>query len=594
MAQICVLFDSPAAPAWKLRLLERLRTIPDARLQVVAQSKGTKPRTDLGLLSPLLKNVAIQSGVLPGEATGAVPLGCDYVVDLRDEQTPLETAASILSFRFGSSKALPYAYEALHGQLATAEMICRDARGYRVMRSARFIFGIRYRRLLERVFSVAIKWPSQYIQTKNNESGALRSIPYEAEKRPTWWRLASDTAMLGLGLAHRAVQYALQTAFVEGTWNVGVLNAAIADVVKSGVTSEGAKWLLPMGDFAADPFVIESDGKRRILYESYDRRDRKAAIRSVEFGHKDTIADDKLAIDRDSHLSYPFVFELDGERWCIPENSAEPGVRAYRLDTGGMPSGEPVLMLPEIRACDATLLRHDGRLWLFCTRADKGPNEALYLYSAPSLTGPWEAHVANPVKIDVGSARPAGALFYHEGELYRPGQDCIKNYGAAIVIHRVSRLTRTHFDEEPVARIEPAAPYPRGVHTLTVLDTERIVVDGLRTYLTLGKILRRLAAITKRKKRSNAQSVSLELETVDSTEPSAANRFELSAALGPSAPLKRARAGRRTRAILHPLVFRNRRLWRRLGYHAARPKRRAAVHSKPLLPSNRYRSICAL
>jgi len=95
---------------------------------------------------------------------------------------------------------------------------------------------------------------------------------------------------------------------------------------------------------------------------------------------------------------------------------------------------------------DPTVVRHDGRWWMFCTNPD-APNHELHAFHAQRLAGPWIAHARNPVKVDVRSARPAGTPFYAAGALHRPAQDCGGGYGRRVVINRVDALTPTEFDE---------------------------------------------------------------------------------------------------------------------------------------------------
>jgi hypothetical protein len=104
------------------------------------------------------------------------------------------------------------------------------------------------------------------------------------------------------------------------------------------------------------------------------------------------------------------------------------------------------------------------------------------------------------VKHDLGSARPAGTPFWHQGALYRPAQDCRRTYGGAVVIHRVVRLTPEEFAEAPVARLDPnpAWPWHDGVHTLsaagdfTLLDAKRITFLPAEFRRVLRRKLRRL------------------------------------------------------------------------------------------------------
>jgi hypothetical protein len=139
-------------------------------------------------------------------------------------------------------------------------------------------------------------------------------------------------------------------------------------------------------------------------------------------------------------------------------------------------------MLENLEVFDPTIAEIDGRWWLFCARGELGAStwEELHLFHAPTPLGPWTPHRRNPVKSDVRSARPAGRLFQHAGEWYRPAQDCSVRYGYAMSINRITRLTPTEYDEVVVQHIAPDwSANLIGTHTLNAAG-RLTVVDGMR------------------------------------------------------------------------------------------------------------------
>jgi hypothetical protein len=142
----------------------------------------------------------------------------------------------------------------------------------------------------------------------------------------------------------------------------------------------------------------------------------------------------------------------------LPETAGHRTVELYRAERF---PGEWTLdrvLLRDVTATDATLLRHGGRWWLFVAVAADGgrPVDELCLFSSDSLQGEWEPHPLNPVVSDVRSARPAGRIFSRNGDLIRPAQDCSEAYGGRLVFNRIEVLSPTEYREEPVGLIEPA------------------------------------------------------------------------------------------------------------------------------------------
>lgn len=163
------------------------------------------------------------------------------------------------------------------------------------------------------------------------------------------------------------------------------------------------------------------------------------------------------------------MFERDGEIWLIPESASAGGFDLYRASQ--FPDRwTHEARLVEGRLHDPTLFEYGGLLWLAAgSEAFQSSTwDALSLFYAPSLKGPWRAHAKNPVRIDARSARPAGAPWTSDGVLYRPAQDCSGGYGGKLAVQKVLDLTPETFRETTVGFIS-FAPNSRllGPHTLS-------------------------------------------------------------------------------------------------------------------------------
>lgn len=134
---------------------------------------------------------------------------------------------------------------------------------------------------------------------------------------------------------------------------------------------------------------------------------------------------------------------------------------------------------------DASVLRHQGKWWMFyspaTTRASKINH--LHVAFAGQLGGPWHSHMLNPVHRDAASSRPGGTPIEHEGAILLPVQDCSCTYGGAIRALRIEQLSETAFAASvgsPISPLPDFAPCNEGLHTMsacgpvTMINTKRI------------------------------------------------------------------------------------------------------------------------
>lgn len=235
----------------------------------------------------------------------------------------------------------------------------------------------------------------------------------------------------------------------------------------------------PAGRTWADPFPIERDGRWFVFFEDLPFDKGRAHISVIEVGRDGRWSQPRAVLERDYHLSYPFLFELEGRLYMIPETAQNRTVEAYRcVEFPGRWELERVLV-DGVRLADATLHRGADRWWMFANGAPGASrvfDDELHIFHAEHPLGEWRAHARNPVKSDARCARPAGRLYWRGGALYRPAQVCAPSYGAGIAIHRVLRLSPMEYAERVVERIFPAADGLLGLHTvnrageLTVVD----------------------------------------------------------------------------------------------------------------------------
>jgi hypothetical protein len=283
----------------------------------------------------------------------------------------------------------------------------------------------------------------------------------EGALRPSRW-----AARAAKGAKQRAVQGVYRALCHAPHWRVGWRRGEGfgADGLADGwndLPDDGQR-------FYADPFPIVWRGRTFLFVEEFEHRRGKGIISAVEFGPQGPLGAPQPALESDVHLSYPFVFERDGEVWMVPESGTAGTIDLYRALDFPFSWKREATLASGIVASDATLIEWAGRWWMFATVRDGGGafSDALWLWSAPDFRGPWTAHPRNPVLIDIASARPAGRMFAAGGALYRPVQDCRAGYGAALGFARVDRLDEGGYAQTLQSVIRPGASWPgRRLHT---------------------------------------------------------------------------------------------------------------------------------
>lgn len=290
----------------------------------------------------------------------------------------------------------------------------------------------------------------------------------------------------------------LHNLFYTVKWNVGVAKMPVADFLGQPKNVEVA-WMKESkaNNFYADPFAFVDNDKIEIYFEEFIGSKRKAFISKSVFANNSFSSPEKI-FESEVHLSYPFVFEFNNKKYCLPETHELNEIALYELLTPTLSKGEGAVTFKKVKVLienfagvDSTLVQWNNRWWLFCAnKMNKRVDVDLYIFYADDLLGIWNPHPANPVKSDRNSARPGGTPFIHDRKLFRPSQDSSAVYGGRIVINEIIKLNEKEFKENPVAFVEPSqlnGIYKDGLHTLSAAGNYT-VVDAKRRVFTLRNL----------------------------------------------------------------------------------------------------------
>jgi roadblock/LC7 domain-containing protein len=289
---------------------------------------------------------------------------------------------------------------------------------------------------------------------------------------------------LGLGAVVRTYEEFLK----EEKWTIGIIDKTVADLLTDGDIST-ASWQeeLPGSNYLADPLAVSGEDNL-IFAEEFDASVGLGHIVAIEPGK---IKQRKVLLRDTGHFSFPFTVRDSTGMYCMPEQNYTGKVVRYPLTLNPLQLGSPQILIDDLPGVDCVFFQHGGYWWMFGGDNRDQDLVKLFAWYSTSLQGPWQPHALNPIKTDISAARPAGPLFEHDGQLYRPAQDCSASYGSAVAIHRILELTPDSFEEELVQRLVPLAGsrYPDGLHTICAMG-ERTVFDVKRHTVSLRKAIR--------------------------------------------------------------------------------------------------------
>jgi len=452
----------PDQPGWQTRLAEQLRQLPGVEVFETPESQLPQP---------------VDVFIDPGEGAPA-PLTTHY------------PRLGVWRFVYGPEGRLtePCSHEHAEGRRGVmVRLVSIAADGTAtvlecgVMKSVTHSLGA----TRARVFDTIWAWPARAMrQVVRNADYGVRGPRVSIQVGAS----APPQPAAGRTLRNLAARIAREA--IEEHWAVGVIRKPVHHVIDS-FDPHAIEWLpAPVNGALADPAgAIERDGTLTILAEAYDFEDRQGRIVALDVRDQRIVSGPREVLRLQVHASYPHLIQHGGEIYCLPEASATGRVQLFRADPFPDRWVPDRILLQSFAGADATLHRHGGRWWMF-TGDQRDQDEAkLNVFHADDLFGPWHAHARNPVKCDLRSARSAGPLFEHDGQLYRPAQDGSLAYGGAVAVNRILTLSPEDFAEETVNVLRPAprGPFPHGLHTLAGVGNITLV-DGKRHARSFKKL----------------------------------------------------------------------------------------------------------
>jgi hypothetical protein len=214
-------------------------------------------------------------------------------------------------------------------------------------------------------------------------------------------------------------------------------------------------------EFVADPFMLQHDGRWHMFFEVLNRETQRGVIGLATSDDAFTWTYQCVVIEEPFHLSYPYVFEWQGDHYMIPETLGASALCLYKADD--FPTRWSLQhRLIEGQHADPSIVRFDDLWWMFTCTQPYG-HDILRLYFARDLIGPWKEHRRSPVITnDKSRARPAGRIVQLDRHLVRFAQDCVPDYGTCVRAFEIKKITRDTYVEIEHTNSPVLAPAGQG------------------------------------------------------------------------------------------------------------------------------------
>lgn len=205
----------------------------------------------------------------------------------------------------------------------------------------------------------------------------------------------------------------------------------------------------------ADPFLFVYNDILYLFYEEL-RYGKVGKLRMISTSDLMNWSSPVTVLSESFHLSFPNVFEYEGDVYMIPETGSIHEIRLYKAIDNTLSRFEyysTLLKRNDINGfifdfADSTIVFKDDNFYLFTT-INRGDGNCLELYCSDKLNGEYLPHPLSPICINQKYGRNAGCLLDKGGRMYRVAQDCCKGYGDNVHILSVNQLDNTVYEETP-------------------------------------------------------------------------------------------------------------------------------------------------
>ncbi len=217
----------------------------------------------------------------------------------------------------------------------------------------------------------------------------------------------------------------------------------------------------------ADPFPFYKDSIYYIFVEIFDYKNGRGTIgMSLLINGKASSV--KEVLKEEFHLSYPNVFEYNGEIYMIPETKEAKQIRLYKSKEFPFKWNLDKVLLDNIEVVDSSFLITNNKLFIINYDISKDPFFTRTFVLNMNTKTLQELHLD---KSNYTNDRPGGNFININGIKYHPVQDSTHFYGEQLNIFEVEIFNETLFLEKNINCINVNKMLPNGKHCFSRIHT---------------------------------------------------------------------------------------------------------------------------
>lgn len=258
------------------------------------------------------------------------------------------------------------------------------------------------------------------------------------------------------------------SSLMAESWSVAIRNTHCGDILND-TDSEFIVLQNGIKAWAADPFVFEKDGKVYIFAELFDYVTSLGTIGYCIYEGNPKVKWHQV-ITEPYHMSFPFIFENDGEIYIMPETSSNHTLSLYKAIEFPDKWEKCCDLINDDVVVDSVLFHKNNKEYAFTY--DNYKDKDCYLWLCEYNDG--KVIKKHRITSDVNCARMAGAVFVKNDKYYRPSQNCYDGYGKGL------NFVSFSLDDGYRENIEKTI-FPHDVSL-----SKKLFLDGMHTYNSSG------------------------------------------------------------------------------------------------------------